>query len=173
VPDLLHPLKHPTSMERIVHFAYEHDFLSNFYPVTVQMDGAAFASTEHAYQAAKTLDPEKRRVFMLEHNPNLTAAQAKKVGRSLELRDDWDRVKVAVMRELLFKKFAKGELRDKLLATGDAYLEEGNWWHDVFWGVCHHKMEGKTCREPQHKAYGGNHLGYLLMDVRAYCPPVL
>jgi len=160
-------------MERINHFAYEYDFLSNFYTVTVHLDGAAYASTEHAYQAAKTLDPEKRRVFTLDGNPNLTARQAKQIGQNLKLRDDWDKVKVPIMRELLFQKFSSGDLKQKLLGTGDAYLEEGNWWHDVFWGVCHHKMEGKTCREPEHKAFGGNHLGYLLMDVRAYHPPVL
>jgi ribA/ribD-fused uncharacterized protein len=159
-------------MNRITHFAYEYDFLSNFYTVTVHLDGAAYASTEHAYQAAKTLDPEKRRVLTLDYNPSLTARKAKQIGQTFKLREDWDKVKVPIMRELLFQKFS-GDLKQKLLDTGDAYLEEGNWWHDVFWGVCHHKMEGKTCREPEHKAYGGNHLGYLLMDVRAYHPPVL
>jgi ribA/ribD-fused uncharacterized protein len=160
-------------MNRIDHFAYEYDFLSNFYPVPVMFDGMNFASVEHAYQAAKTTDPEKRLIFTSGFNPNLHPAQAKKIGRNLNIREDWEKIKVSVMRELLFKKFAIGELREKLLATGDAYLQEGNWWHDVFWGVCHHQMEGKTCREPEHKAYGGNHLGYLLMDVRAYYPPVL
>ena len=159
-------------MNRIVHFAYEYDFLSNFYTVTVHLDGMAYASTEHAYQAAKTLDLEKRRIFTLDFNPTLTARKAKAIGQNLELRDDWDKVKVPIMRELLFEKFS-GDLKQKLLDTGEAYLEEGNWWHDVFWGVCHHKMEGKTCREPEHKAYGGNHLGYLLMDVRAWHPTVL
>jgi ribA/ribD-fused uncharacterized protein len=160
-------------MNRIVHFAYEHDFLSNFYPSPVMFDGMNYASVEHAYQAAKTLDSEKRLVFTSGFNPNLSAAQAKKIGRSLDIREDWEKVKVPVMRELLFRKFAKGELREKLIATGDAYLQEGNWWHDVFWGVCYHKMEGKTCRQPEHEAFGGNHLGYLLMDVRVFCPPVL
>jgi len=160
------------NMQRIVQFAYEYDFLSNFYTATVHLDGLAYASVEHAYQAAKTLIPEKRLIFTLD-NPSLTARQAKKIGQSLKLRDDWEKVKVPIMRELLFDKFSNGDLKTKLFSTGDAYLEEGNWWHDIFWGVCHHKMEGKTCREPEHKAYGGNHLGYLLMDVRAYHPPVL
>lgn len=154
-------------MERINGFFYEHRFLSNFHLVTVELDGVAYASTEHAYQAAKTLDPEKRRIFTLEFNPNLTPAQARRVGQSMELRDDWDRVKVRVMRELLLQKFSDPVLHAKLRETGDAYLEESNYWHDVFWGVCHHKMEGKTCKEPEHRPFGGNHLGYLLMDVRS------
>jgi ribA/ribD-fused uncharacterized protein len=155
-------------MIRIDHFAYEHDFLSNFYSVDIVYEGVGYASTEHAYQASKTLDREKRWIFALESNPNLTAAQAKKIGRSLKLRDDWEKVKVPIMRELLLQKFSRSALGRKLVETGEAYLEEGNWWHDVFWGVCHHRMEGKVCDKPEHEPYGGNHLGYLLMDVRTH-----
>jgi len=164
LPDLLHSL----SMNRIDHFAYEYDFLSNFLTVTVVFEGVAYMSVEHAYQASKTLLENKRTVFSLEFNPNLIAAQAKRLGRNLELRDDWEKVKVPIMRDLLLQKFEHSVLKQKLLSTGDAYLEEGNWWHDVFWGVCHHRMEGKTCREPEHRPFGGNHLGYLLMDVRTH-----
>ena len=153
-------------MNRIIHFAYEYDFLSNFYPAPVLYEGMNFATTEHAYQAAKTTDPAKRLVLSSGFNPNLSAAQAKRIGQNLDLREDWDMIKVQVMRELLLQKFADTSLKTKLLATGDAYLEEGNYWHDTFWGVCHHKMEGRTCKEPQHRPFGGNHLGYLLMDVR-------
>jgi hypothetical protein len=155
-------------MNRIDHFAYEHDFLSNFHTVTVVFEGVAYASTEHAYQAAKTRFVDKRTVFSLEFNPNLTASQAKRIGQAVELRDDWEKVKVPIMRDLLLQKFDHHVLKQRLLKTGDAYLEEGNWWHDTFWGVCHHKMEGKTCREPEHRPFGGNHLGYLLMDVRTH-----
>lgn len=153
-------------MDRIAHFAYEHNFLSNFYPAVVTIENEKYASVEHAYQASKTSDPEKRRIFTVDFNPNLTAAQAKRIGQGVKLRDNWELVKVPVMRVLLVEKFSHPALRQKLLSTGDAYLEEGNHWHDVFWGVCHHKMEGKTCREPEHRPFGGNHLGYLLMDVR-------
>ena len=51
------------------------------------------------------------------------------------------------------QKFTKHkDLKEKLLATGDAYLEETNHWHDTFWGVC--------------KGKGQNHLGKILMEVR-------
>jgi len=161
-------------MKRINGFFYEYRFLSNFHPIVVMLDGVAYATTEHAYQAAKTLDPKKREIFTLDFNPNLTPSQARRVGQNIELRDDWDKVKIPVMRDLLYQKFGVGKYLDghnvslsaKLRETGDAYLEESNYWHDVFWGVCHHKFEGKTCKEPEHKAFGGNHLGYLLMDIR-------
>lgn len=72
------------------------------------------------------------------------------------------------MRDLLLQKFDKNVLTKKLLATEEAYLEEGNNWHDTFWGVCYHKLEGKVCKKPEHAPFGGNHLGYLLMDVRTH-----
>jgi ribA/ribD-fused uncharacterized protein len=154
-------------MNRIIHFAYEYDFLSNFFTVPINYEGVDYASVEHAYQAAKTLDPTKRRIFSFEFNPNLSAGQAKRVGQNLDCRDDWARVKIPIMRELLILKFNSSvALKQRLLKTGEAYLEEGNTWHDVFWGVCHHKMEGRTCKEPEHRPFGGNHLGYLLMDIR-------
>lgn len=154
-------------MNQINHFAYEYDFLSNFYTATVRLDGVRYKSVEHAYQAAKTLDLKKREIFTLDFNPDLSAGQAKKVGQSLTLREDWAKVKLDVMRMLVAQKFENhDDLRRKLAATGDAYLEEGNSWHDVFWGVCYHKLEGKTCKEPAHRPFGGNHLGYVLMDQR-------
>ena len=157
-------------MNQINHFAYENHFLSNFYTHTVEFEGVKYASTEHAYQAAKVIDPAKRQIFTLDFNPNLTAGQAKKIGQNLDIREDWNIVKVKIMRELVFRKFEDTALAEKLRRTGDAYLEEGNSWHDVFWGVCHHKLEGRTCKESAHRPFGGNHLGYILMDVRSLLP---
>jgi hypothetical protein len=56
------------------------------------------------------------------------------------------------MRELITLKFADKELRKKLLATGESYLEETNTWRDTFWGVCN--------------GVGENWLGKLLMEER-------
>jgi predicted NAD-dependent protein-ADP-ribosyltransferase YbiA (DUF1768 family) len=68
-------------MNRIDHFAYEYDFLSNFSTVTIVFEGVGYASLEHAYQASKTRYVDKRTIFSLEFNPNLTPFQAKKLGR--------------------------------------------------------------------------------------------
>jgi len=81
-----------------------------------------------------------------------TPALAKKVGRRVAMRADWDMIKVGVMKELLTLKFADPELRRALLKTGDAVLIEGNTWNDRFWGVC--------------AGQGKNMLGKLLMEVR-------
>lgn len=87
-----------------------------------------------------------------------TPGQAKRLGRKVKIRPDWEYVKKDIMLEGLRKKFAIPELRQKLLDTGDAYLEEGNTWHDNYWGVCH-------CIECQ-DVLAKNNLGLLLMKIR-------
>ncbi len=135
-------------MTTIDSFEGPNHFLSNFFPVVVERLGVVFPSVEHAYQAAKSHDPRTHATVAAAS----TAGAAKKIGRMLELRSDWDNVKLGVMRDLLHQKFTHPELRRLLLATGDALLIEGNWWGDTYWGVC--------------KGEGLNHLGLLLMEVR-------
>jgi ribA/ribD-fused uncharacterized protein len=126
----------------------EYRWLSNFYSADVEFEGLIFPSTEHAYQAAKCFDPERRKEFI-----TLTAGQAKKLGRKVEVRADWDNVKCDVMETVLRSKFTRhADLREKLLATGDKYLEETNWWGDTYWGVC--------------RGVGMNMLGCALMKIR-------
>lgn len=130
-------------------FSGPYAFLSNFSPSSISVDGIEYPTVEHAYQAAKTLDEnERRRIAKL---PN--AAAAKKAGRQVVLRREWEQVKVAVMRDLLQRKFADPHLQAKLRATADEKLVEGNWWGDRFWGVCNGR--------------GENWLGKLLMEIRA------
>ena len=134
--------------KRIDSFRGEYRFLSNFYPSRVKYCGVGFASVEHAYVAAKHHDWQHFRNVMLCDTPG----EAKKLGRKVPLRDSWDYEKLFIMYDLLRQKFNDKELRDKLILTGSAYLEEGNTWGDVVWGVC----DGK----------GENHLGKLLMTLR-------
>lgn len=122
--------------------------MSNFVACKVMLDGLEFASTEHAYVAAKTLDNVKR----TEISQVETAGQVKRLGRKIKLREDWEDVKIDVMRDLLIQKFAQEPFKSQLLATGDAYLEETNHWNDTFWGVC--------------EGVGYNTLGWLLMEIR-------
>jgi N-glycosidase YbiA len=129
-------------------FDGEHRFLSNFWPCSIVFEGLSFPSVEHAYQAAKTLDQDARlRVAKL-----AAPGQAKRAGRSLALRLDWEDVKLNVMRQLLLLKFADTALMTQLQATAPAELLEGNTWGDRFWGVCN--------------GDGLNHLGKMLMAIR-------
>ena len=130
-------------------FDGEYAFLSNFYEAPVKYK-YIYGSAEAAYQAQKAIRSEDANKFT-EYNP----AKAKRMGRKIEIRDDWEQVKVSVMSDILFAKFVQNpELAKRLLDTGDANLIEGNHWHDTFWGVDLETGEGQ------------NMLGKLLMELR-------
>ena len=130
-------------------FRDEYFFLSNFYPVEIKLDGIVYPNAEAAFQAQKTLDVEERRKFSMLKNP----VQAKRLGRKVKLRDDWEEVKLDIMTEIVSQKFLQHpHLIEMLLQTGDEELVEGNKWGDRFWGVC--------------KGKGKNHLGKILMKIR-------
>jgi ribA/ribD-fused uncharacterized protein len=141
-----------SQLMKIDSFKNEHHFLSNFYPclgVRCKHTDACRSSLEIEYQAAKASNDVERNTVLA----STDAAMAKKLGKRIVLRFNWDDVKLDVMRSLLKKKFDNPVLRKKLLATGDAELIEGNWWGDTFWGVC--------------RGTGQNWLGRLLMELRS------
>ncbi len=124
-------------------------FLSNFYPAEVEWNGIKYPTVEHAYQAAKTLNPKEVELIRTATTPG----KAKQLGKVVTKIPGFDILKIDVMRVLLYQKFDIPELKQKLLDTGDENLVEGNNWKDTFWGV--------------YNGYGENHLGRLLMEVRA------
>lgn len=130
-------------------FEGQYDFLSNFYAHPISNGVLTFPTNEHYFQAMKTLNQEERIAIARASTPG----QAKRMGREVKLRVDWEDIKLQVMETALRIKFSDPELAAKLIATGDEELVEGNWWHDTFWGVC--------------EGVGENHLGKLLMKVRA------
>lgn len=136
-------------MEQVNSFSGDFAFLSNFWERPVKVDTLTFASVEHAYQAAKCDDYTDVQKFL---NPNLSCAGAKRLGRKVRLRHDWERIKDEVMLKCVRAKFKDEFLAKLLLNTGDAELVEGNWWGDRYWGVC--------------KGEGQNKLGKILMLVR-------
>ena len=83
-------------------------------------------------------------------------AEAKRLGKRIELRSDWLEVRDQIMYQVVLEKFKQNpDLKAMLLATGDAHLEEGNTWKDRYWGVC-----------PPRSGNGENKLGQILMRVR-------
>lgn len=131
---------------KIDSFKNEFYFLSNFYPCKVIYGGLPFENSEAAFQAAKCWSRADEFI-------HLNASDAKKLGRKVEMREDWDIVKNRIMHDVVLAKFSQSEdLKEKLLATGDAYLEEGNTWGDRYWGT----VDG----------VGENQLGRTLMSVR-------
>jgi ribA/ribD-fused uncharacterized protein len=135
-------------------FDGKYDFLSNFYPSRITIDCVSYPTVEHAFQAAKTRSFLKR----IEISKLDTPREAKRAGRQVKLRSDWEEIKDQVMYDCLKEKFKDKELRDKLLATGDEELIEGTTWHDNYWGNC----SCERCKNIE----GKNMLGKTLMRVR-------
>lgn len=134
-------------------------FLSNFYPhhapiADIDYPDIEYPTVEHAFQASKTANRSDRMRFAELGTPS----EAKFVGRHLELRSDWEDVKRDMMYFYVKEKFEDPKMKERLLATGDEYLEEGNDWHDNIWGNCH----CKRCADKE----GLNWLGEILMEVR-------
>lgn len=139
----------------ITEFDGKYAFLSNFFYAPFVYDGIIYPTNEHFFQAMKTLDQEKRKQIAEAKTPGA----AKRMGRQVQLREDWEQVKYTAMRVGVERKFdAHPGLAEKLIATGDAILIEGNSWHDNTWGSC-------FC--PKCAAIAGkNWLGEILMERR-------
>lgn len=138
-------VKLPAPRPAISSFKGKYKFLSNFHNTAV----FGYPSVEHAYHASKCANKTDQEQFKTG-----TAGNAKRLGRKVQLRADWsDALKIKIMRDLVREKFMQHpKLAKRLLATGDDELIEGNWWKDVFWGVC--------------DGVGKNHLGKILMGIR-------
>lgn len=126
-------------------------FLSNFYPKNVKIWNKKFSCAEAAFQAAKFSNkPELAARFT-----DLDGQEAWKLAQknSYQQRTDWYQIREDIMLEILRAKFKQhDDLRELLLATGDAYLIENN-SRDAFWAD---GGDGK----------GKNRLGILLMQLR-------
>lgn len=137
----------------ISEFQGEYRWLSNHVIAKVVYDGHTFPTVEHAYVYSKTLVKEEQELFLSEMN-ELSPGQAKKLGKTLTLRPDWESVRLDIMRDLTRQKYSIPYYRGKLLSTGDTEIIEGNNWGDTFWGKCN--------------GVGKNNLGKIIMEVRSY-----
>jgi ribA/ribD-fused uncharacterized protein len=132
-------------------FRGKYAFLSNMYEAPFEWDGRMYRNSEAAFQSAKTLTKKYRDDFS-----GADGKKAKRMGRTISLRRDWESVKDGIMEEVVRAKFSQNpELLRRLIDTGDMELVEGNSWHDTYWGVDQETGEGK------------NHLGIILMKVRS------
>lgn len=140
-------------------FRGSYGFLSNFYPSPLLFEGDGYPTLEHAYQAAKTVNPAERKRIIAAQTPGAV----KRIGRSLDLRSGWNTyIRYQVMEYLLSVKFALGkELSTSLVATANLVLVEGNSWHDNTWGSCY-------CSRVTCSSTGMNLLGWMLMRQRDF-----
>ncbi len=140
-------------MNKIYGFQGEYRWLSNFWilPEPIMVQGIPFNHTEALYVVRKCGIVERGTMEML---ASLTPGECKKWGQEVPMAKSWAYNRVGMMRNILVKKFEIPEMREKLLATGDAEIVEANRWGDTFWGVDEATGEGL------------NTLGKLIMGIR-------
>jgi len=134
-------------------FDGEYRFLSNFYPCKINVFGLSFDNAEAAFQSQKC-------VYRASEFEHLSASLAKRLGRTVDLRSDWESRKDLIMVQCVFAKFAQHKTLLKLLLnTNHAPLIEGNNWGDYYWGSCN--------------GVGENKLGKILVATREYFRTVI
>jgi len=132
-----------------MYFRDDYEFLSNMYPspieVTIAGKKQTYSCVEAAFQAAKCAE-------RMDEFVGIDGYQAKRLGRKVPLRPDWEAVKDRIMLQMVEAKFLQHpDLCKKLNQTPDIITED-NTWNDTYWGVCN--------------GVGENHLGKILMAVR-------
>jgi ribA/ribD-fused uncharacterized protein len=129
----------------------EYGCFSNFSRHPIRLKGKLWPTSEHYFQAQKFAGTAHEGAVLRVASPTVAA----RIGRDRKrpLRTDWESVKDAVMRETVRAKFTQhADLRDLLLATGDAVIVEHT-ERDAYWG------DGGD-------GSGRNRLGEILMAVR-------
>lgn len=135
-------------------FSGEYRYLSNFYPAPIAVHGLTYPTVEHFYQASKAATPDGYDTVMSCDSP----AGAKRVGRHVEVRPDFEQLKRAFMMQGVLAKFTQHpDLRQSLLSTGEEALVEVNTWGDRYWGAV---VTSDAFTE------GENWLGRILMATR-------
>lgn len=134
--------------------------LSNFWPSPIVLphpfrdELVTYEAIEIYFQALKATDAKDHdyvtSVPKLTNPPRPNCWEAKKRGRSIKLRPDWDDVRYDVMVTGLREKFKHRYLRAVLLSTGDREIREDS-PTDFIWG---------------YRNGGQNLLGKALMQVR-------
>ena len=104
-------------------------FLSNMHPCKVEvcigMIPYTFTCAESAFQACKC--PERVNEFV-----NLDGYQAKKLGRKVQLRPDWEQIKIDCMKAIVKAKFDQNTFLGLRLKSLKGDIVEHNTWNDTF-----------------------------------------
>lgn len=137
-------------MEKIDFFRGEYDWLSNFYYSPVTINDKRYNTNEHFFQACKATIKSDHELIRKAKTP----AIAKRLGRQILIREDWNKIRDEIMLKGVKEKFFQHiDLAQKLIETKNAILIEGNYWKDEYWGV--------------YNGNGKNKLGEILMYVRS------
>jgi hypothetical protein len=128
-------------------------WLSNFWPADIKYEGLVYCTNENAFQANKY--PQADRIPFTMCTPQEAKQMGQKPMSEPRLKDWMSGLRDRVMLRINLEKYlAHEDLRNRLLATSNAYLAETNTWGDKYWGIC--------------GGDGENMLGRILMGIRSY-----
>jgi len=130
----------------------EFKFLSNMYLCKIEYNNYIFPSSENLYQFMKI--PDELKDKYIDIYTNVSPEKSKWISRKNPIREDWDKIKINVMYNVLKLKFNQHkDLKEKLIQI-EGPIIEWTTWNDTFWGI-----DLKTEK-------GNNWLGKLLMQLR-------
>lgn len=129
---------------------------SNFYEFKpwIKANGLIYKSPEHWYQSCKAVKMSDKQ--MICNQP--TAGKAKQKGNIIEIRHDWNKIKIDIMKRIQEIRFDQPYWEKKLLNYKKLQIIEYNWFHDNFWGAC-------ICDRCLYKEKL-NHLGKIIQEIR-------
>jgi len=97
----------------------------------VRVEGIVYKTPEHLYQSRKTLNIKERNVVAGAGSPGI----AKQIGKRVQLRGNWNEIKLDMMRRVKEIRFDQ-PYWEKQLLNYKGEIVEWNWWHDNYWGKC-------------------------------------
>ena len=135
----------------VVHsFKGDYAFLANRFPCQFTWQGLSYKSVEAAFQASKCTDNADRKYYA-----SCSADRAALKGREQTPYDGWEERQLDIMASIQEAKFVQNAtLMERLLATGNTVLLNGNNRRETFWGMDLNSWTGE------------NHLGRIIMNVR-------
>lgn len=150
-----------TPGDSIKKFSEETRWLSNFWPSPVRATlfgrSEIWPSAENLYQASKLAHSnltEAEKMVYFEEFLTVSPGQSKRRGSEFELNESWLEARLEVMEAVVTHRFQSNfEDYNKLADIDGVFIEEGNSWGDIFWGVDEETREGE------------NNLGLILMDL--------
>ena len=156
----------PEKQQYILPFKHPKNPLTNFWESDMIMDGKMFKSSEHAYMWSMCTELGQHELAARVVT-SATPAMAKQISREIPSnidRSSWNQMRLDVMKSVLESKATScAVFTEYLMKTGDKYLVEAT--RDTFWGAGFAPHLCRTTDPANHP--GGNHLGNLLMELRA------
>ena len=122
-------------MIKVIRDDKETGYLSNYYLAPMDFEGLTnYRFAESVFQSLKYKKVKSRNIYR-----TMAPSTAYLRGQKIKpLRQDWEKVKIPLMTQVMFEKFWQNEkLLDRLLDTGEEEFEFVNTYHDNFWGVCY------------------------------------